>query len=100
MKSEYNKFHDATFLGCSFDWKSGDLKLLFKLCNEKHSNTYIVAKNIKSFTCTREYPWGESVSVNELLLDELKATDYRMKLEMQSGDIIKIIANLFKIIEE
>ena len=55
----------------------------------------IIAEKVSSFTCPVKNPWGRSCSINEVVKN-----GSRLKIEMQSGDIIVIEAEAFKLVKE
>ncbi|PTX10519.1 hypothetical protein C8N40_11720 [Pontibacter mucosus] len=55
----------------------------------------IIAEQASYFTCSMKNPWGRSCSINEVV-----KKGNRLEIEMQSGDIIMIEAESFKIVKE
>ena len=50
-----------------------------------------MAEDTIRFDVTRHFPWGKSVSINEVVYEQ--GVEYQtIKIEMQSGDILKIEA--------
>ncbi|AIK15188.1 putative RhsC immunity protein [Pectobacterium atrosepticum] len=83
--------HDWTLLSLLIDWSKGEL--VIKLLNSNSEPVVIKASGVKLINIPKSDEWGESVSINEVI--ELDRNSYgfeRMKIEIQSGDIIEIVA--------
>ena len=91
-----NKLHDATLLFAEFVWKTGLLRLVFLPCSSKSQQKVLIAEDTISFDITRHFPWGKSVSVNRVSYKQDEEFQ-KVKIEMQSGDILEIKAKLIKI---
>ncbi len=89
------KFHDATFLSIEVNWKDAEIALIASL--QKNGVREIYTLTFYGFTrliCPRICEWGESVSINKISLDEpVTSNTLICKIEIQSGDIIEIIAS-------
>lgn len=72
------------------DWKKSTL--VIKFLNNNSLPVDIIFKSIKYINIPKWDEWGESVSVNKFNLKN-DATYKNIEIEMQSGDIINIIAN-------
>lgn len=66
--------------------------LVIKFLNNNSLPVDIIFKSIKYINIPKWDEWGESVSVNKFNLKN-DATYKNIEIEMQSGDIINIIAN-------
>ena len=93
--SKIEFLHDAILKEINIIWKNGSASIIFHL-NEiyaKENNLMTISiTNIIDFHLPRLFPWGESIYVNEVSYDE---GEKKMEIEMQSGDIIKILAKGF-----
>ena len=82
-------YHDATLVQSKLLWKEGAGELEFRLCTRESTIAVIRFEGLIEFNCPRRFPWGKSVSVNEIREDEKKGC---LEIEMQSGDVIRIHA--------
>ncbi|KHT14765.1 hypothetical protein [Pectobacterium brasiliense] len=83
--------HDWTLLSLLVDWGEGTL--VIKLLNNKSEPVVIKANGVKLLNIPKSDEWGESASVNEVI--EFDRNPYgfeRIKIEIQSGDVIEIVA--------
>ena len=80
--------HDATLRRIEVDWASGELRLDFKIDKENKTVARIAAKGLTYLECPRQYPWGRSVSVNEIT-EQSRELGKLLTVAMQSGDLIK-----------
>lgn len=83
--------HDWTLLSLLVDWREG--QLVIKLLNNKSEQVLIKANGVKLINIPKSDEWGESVSVNEVI--ELGKNPHgfeKMKIEIQSGDVIEVVA--------
>ena len=77
--------HDATLTMLEVDWASGELRFSF----ETHAGVvHLHASRFSDLKCPRMSPWGPSVSVNSATT-EPHERGLRLKIEMQSGDVIE-----------
>lgn len=82
-------YHDATLKNATLDWESGTTTMRFVLCGQPAREATITMRETADLKCTRQFPWGKSVSVNRLDVQKLDSGD-RLEIEMQSGDKIVI----------
>lgn len=82
--------HDWTLVSLLIDWKKSSL--VIKLLNNNSMPVDIILKGIKFVSIPKWDEWGESVSVNKFTLTD-DSTYKNIEIEMQSGDIIKAIAD-------
>ena len=86
--------HDWTLRSIIFDWKSAQVK--FDFLNQHSMLVSILANGVSNLSVPRLNEWGPSVSVNNVEeLIPLENGKYKMKIEMQSGDVIEIDAMTF-----
>ena len=84
--------HDWTFSSLSVDWKTGDASLVF--LNPESQPAPVVIRGISLLNLPRKREWGMSVSVNSVSGPVALADgNVRIEIEMQSGDLIEIIAD-------
>ena len=82
--------HDWTLVSLNIDWEESTL--VIKFLNNNSLPVDIIFNKIKFVNIPKWDEWGESVSVNKFNLKN-DATYKNIEIEMQSGDIINIIAN-------
>lgn len=82
--------HDWTLVSLNIDWEESTL--VIKFLNNNSLPVDIIFNKIKFVNIPKWDEWGESVSVNKFNLKD-DATYKNIEIEMQSGDIINIIAN-------
>lgn len=80
------EMHDATLLELNVAWASGELACTFRVGGEE--NIIARATGLVSLKCPRQFPWGRSVSVNEMRAEAANGRT-RFTIEMQSGDLIE-----------
>jgi hypothetical protein len=86
--------HDWTLLSILYEWKAARVTL--SLRTEGPEQLLIVADGVSHLHIPQTKPWGPSVSVNKL--HELPASSdkgRKLEIEMQSGDVIQIEAEIF-----
>ena len=86
----WEPLHDATLESIDLKWASGELVItLRKSTFECPSPILIKAINTSELTCPRRFPWGESVSINEIRGSRSVDGDMKiLDIEIQSGDVI------------
>jgi len=82
--------HDWSLVSMTFDWKRGVAELTFLTSPE--NLVYLKAEGVAELDVSRRFPWGKSLSVNEVRKSITKEMNHRFVIEMQSGDIISIEA--------
>lgn len=86
--------HDWTVTSIVMNWKSGSMEIHLvddQLCERK-----IEAIGFKDMSVSRVLEWGYSASINEVLVSEVPGRSCQeLKLEVQSGDSIRIVADYF-----
>lgn len=82
--------HDWTLVSMILDWEESSF--LIKFLNNKSCSVDIICQGIKFINIPKWDKWGESISVNTFNLKD-DTTFKKLEIEMQSGDVITIIAN-------
>ena len=82
--------HDWTLVSLNIDWEESTL--VIKFLNNNSLPVDIIFNKIKFVNIPKWDEWGESVSVNQFNLKDDTKYKY-IEIEMQSGDVINIIAN-------
>lgn len=90
--------HDWVLLSVLFEWSAGRVTLSF---DRYESNEILVANSVVDLHVPQLKPWGRSVCVNEvkgpIAIDNGL---HSLEIEMQSGDVIKIVAKSFEMPNE
>ncbi len=79
--------HDAVLLSAEMKWADGMAVIALQ------TSGGVVRLSVDRATrleCTREFPWGRSVCVNDVRLMALADVTKRLEIEMQSGDVLVI----------
>jgi hypothetical protein len=82
--------HDWTLTTIRFDWRSARVTLDLEAPTSNAAE--LVAEGVHSLRVPRENEWGPSVSVNEVSVESLSTGLRSLRVEMQSGDVIEIVA--------
>lgn len=86
--------HDWTLSKVDFEWKTARVVLEFK--DSASAVRTLIANEVAELYVPRKNEWGPSVSVNEVSeIEELSSELKQLKIEMQSGDVIQIVAAQF-----
>jgi len=85
------QLHDATLLEIHFDWALGVCVAKFLGGPSFPGCLSLTWTNVEEIVVPRKYEWGESVSV----LDAILHGSDRYEIQMQSGDLIAIVASKF-----
>lgn len=90
--------HDWVLLSIVFEWAIGRATLSF---DRYRSNEKLVANSVADLHVPQLNEWGPSVCVNEvkgpIVIDSGLQS---LEIEMQSGDVIKIVAKSFEMPNE
>ena len=89
--------HEWTLVSIQFDWRAARVTL--RLRRPDAGPTDIVADGVLRLDVPRRNPWGPSVSINRVLGPTSPEGEaggaQRIAIEMQSGDVITVVANSF-----
>ncbi len=87
--------HDWVLLDILCQWSDQAAVLNLRFSDGDHK---IVVHGLKKLEMAADYPWGKSVSINRFIqCDLLENVPHNLSIEMQSGDIISIEAELIDI---
>ena len=91
----WTDFHDAELLFIKILWEKQEM-LIDIILNEMYidftKKAQIVFKSVSDINCPINYPWGKSVFINEIRFIQTDK-DNKLEIEMQSGDLITVIAD-------
>jgi hypothetical protein len=91
QKIEWGRLHDATLENIVVDWSKGTVQVNFITYFAPIVSIY--AQGLSQLIVPHKFPWGPSVSVNDVHWREaIKEGIQRLEIEMQSGDTIVIEA--------
>jgi hypothetical protein len=86
--------HDWTLKRIEFDWRSA--RVTIELEDVTFAARTLIAENVKELQVPRANEWGPSVSVNKVsAIERLPSGMQRLRIEMQSGDVVQIVAERF-----
>lgn len=89
-----NGMHDWSLLKLAVDWPAEQVQLDMR---SPDGPRVLVARKLKSLVVPNENPWGPSISINGATGPALAETGLnRLTIEMQSGDLIEIVAAQFQ----
>jgi hypothetical protein len=91
--------HDATLLNLEVDWDEGDLRCKLDVSIGEITRVSLLARGLTFLKCPRQFPWGPSVSVNYVRVDQVDP-GLRLVIEMQSGDVIEAQAADVSVLNE
>ena len=88
--------HDASLESIVFRWLEGDVVITVRTGDPREPRLLLVASAVRRLDCSRQMPWGHSVSINELQRPTpISENTVAVLIEMQSGDLIRIEAGAF-----
>ena len=88
--------HDWTLVTISMLWNLG--RVTVDLRDRTSSVRTLVAEGVRELRIPRTNDWGPSASVNAASpLQALPTGAQRLRIEMQSGDVIEIVADRFDV---
>ena len=88
--------HDATLLSLAFDWSMSELRCLVRLVSSGSQTICIVFREVRLAKIPAGHPWGKSSSINSWVQAGIDA-GVAVRIEMQSGDVIEVLAERFGI---
>ena len=88
--------HDWTFTSALFEWADARVILIFQ--NATSLDVRLIAEGVVDLQIPQKREWGRSVSVNETTgpTDNGDGTQI-FTIEMQTGDVISIVARSFQL---
>lgn len=89
----HENMHDWTLLSVQFDWEAGRVTAEFL---DGKGSRMLVADGVQALQIPRRLEWGPSISVNATSRALFPTGTSVLKIEMQSGDVIEINAEAFK----
>lgn len=84
--------HDWVLVNILFLWEEGG-RCRIEFRDSLSQNRYVNASGVSKLSVPRKEDWGPSVSVNETAGPTKKGSSYFFNIEMQSGDMIELIAD-------
>ena len=90
--------HDWTLGGLFIDWTRGAVRLEL---SSRDGARVLTGTGLKSASVPRRYPWGPSSSINGYSGPvRTEEGTSRLVIEMQSGDVIELVADEFAMPED
>jgi hypothetical protein len=100
MTIPFTKLHDATLEKVEINWSAATATVSITMhWEEKFRSLEICARDYKQLNVPNAAPWGPSKSINKAEQNKLDR-DSELRIEMQSGDVIYIVARDFVITEK
>ena len=88
------KMHDWTLKRIEFDWPAA--RVIIELGDSACTVRSLIAEGVQELRVPQSNEWGPSVSINEVQeIVPVFPGLHQLKIEMQSGDVIKIVARRF-----
>lgn len=96
----WSQLHDATLVHLECRWEDGRISFQLRTGNASTRDVQIVATGGRLVHCPRVHPWGSSVSINEVRGPSALGDEglQRLEVEMQSGDVLVVEAESFRIV--
>lgn len=94
-KINWTDFHDAELVFIKVLWEKQEIFIdiiLSEMYVDFTEKAQIVLKKVSNINCPINYPWGKSVFINEIRFIQVDK-DKNLEIEMQSGDLITVIAD-------
>jgi hypothetical protein len=86
-----NLLHDWTLLKIDFDWRLA--RVTIELEDLALGRQTLIAEGVRELRVPKMNEWGPSISVNEVAeIDAPTGHGRCLDIEMQSGDVIRIVA--------
>ncbi len=86
--------HDWTLLSVAVDWKIGQVLLE---TDSPSGPATVRVLGLRELRVPRAHPWGKSVSINTVEGPSRREDEFSyLRIEMQSGDLIEIVASSFE----
>jgi hypothetical protein len=87
--------HDWTLISLTVDWETGEATIELRSPAGKRR---LLAQALREISVPRAQPWGRSASINAVDGPTVQKEGLsRLAIEMQSGDLIEIVAQSFDI---
>ncbi len=97
---KWRNLHDATLESLEFCWASGEARIRVRTGDGTSSRYIVMASPVRFISCGRQMPWGRSVSINAVRGPTSTGDACVLEIEMQSGDLIRIEAGAFRLLED
>ena len=86
-----NLLHDWTLLRVEFDWRPA--RVTIELEDLTFARQTLIAEGVQELRVPKMNEWGPSISVNKIVETDAPTGQGRcLDIEMQSGDVIRIVA--------
>ena len=91
--SHLPSMHDWLLASIDFDWGSGMLRISVNWDGKKSE---LLARGVTQIHIPRKFDWGPSASINKVEGPHGEDGALHLAIEMQSGDIIEVLAASFE----
>lgn len=97
----WSDLHDATLEYLRLSWSTGEILVRLRTGIWSCPEVTVRGHAGQRVECPRQHPWGASVSVNEVRAPVEEAQgSVRLEIEMQSGDLLVLVAERFELVCE
>lgn len=86
--------HDWTLIKIVYKWEDGGFCEIF-FSDTNSMEKCVEARHVSNLSVPREELWGPSVSVNSVIFRDYSGRQ-EMLIEMQSGDLVNVVAEEIK----
>lgn len=94
--SSIPNLHDAILERVLVDWPAGTASVECGTASE--ARTILVVDHVREVRVDKREPWGRSVSINTVYVDDSKDSEVALYIEMQSGDDILIVGATLEVL--
>ena len=95
LVDDYKRLHDSLLLSVHVDWASA--RLCVEIESEEGVRHTLTAEHLIAVVIPHEEPWGPSDWINRTDGPTPDRGGYRLGIQMQSGDVIEIVAGTFEL---
>lgn len=99
-KFMYQKLHDSILKSINFNCQAKQILIFIEPNDLYFENTSLITifgNGVKFIEINSKEPWGESVFINEIVYDDSNSSIAKLKIEMQSGDLVLMEAELINV---
>jgi hypothetical protein len=83
--------HDAVLSDLRLDWKQGEC--FVRVSRVAGEDETLIFSGVRELNAPRQNPWGPSESINQFR----EIGEGQFEIEMQSGDVLKIVASSWQL---
>lgn len=95
--SDWENLHDARLQAVTINWPDATVEFLLYPSSNVPKRLILKGLGLLCLSVPRKNEWGESVSIN-LIETTIEGRDTKLKIEMQSGDVIEAVVQQFELL--